>query len=157
MTSLLHSGVDDLLAAFRPDEPVLQQLPLIDGAVVPTFANEVWDLSAAEGAMNIPPSAKVVKFSRFPTAMWALIARIILMAQLNPNHPVLRSSQIHRSSVRGTNVRTVVELAHVLGALSRWVERSSRTLGRFRCGARGTGLRSWSCRERASRRPTRRG
>lgn len=123
MTALLQIGADDLLVPFRADEPVLQQHPLIDGAVVPSFADEVWDLSAAEGAMNVPPYAKVVKFSRLPTPSWALIARTILMAQLNPNHPVLRSSQIHRSSVRGTNIRTVVEFAHVLGALSRWADK----------------------------------
>lgn len=122
MTSLLHSRAEDRLAPFRPDEPVLQQHTLIDSAVVPTFADDVWDLSAADGAMNVPPAAKVVKFSRFPTAAWASVARTILMAQLNPNHPVLRSSHIHRSSVRGTNVSTVVALARVLGDLARWAE-----------------------------------
>jgi len=122
MTSLLHSGADDLLAPFRPDEPVLQQHPLIEGTPVPGFGDDVWDLSAAEGAMNVPPYAKVVKFSRFPTAAWASIVRSVLMAQLNPNHHVLRSSPIHRSSLRGTNVRTVVDLASVLGDLSHWAE-----------------------------------
>lgn len=58
MTSLLHSGMDDLLVPFRADEPVLQQHPLIEGAVVPSFADAVWDLSAADGAMNVPPFAR---------------------------------------------------------------------------------------------------
>ncbi len=138
MTSLLHSGVDDLLVPFRADEPVLQQHPLIEGAVVPSFADAVWDLSAADGAMNVPPFAKVVKFSLFPTATWASVARIILMAQLNPNHPVLRSSHIHRSSVRGTNVLTVVELARVLGDLARWVEQHG--LGPLSLWSEGDGL-----------------
>lgn len=124
MTSLLRSCEDDLPAPFRPDEPVLQQHPLIDGAVVPVFADDVWDLSAVEGAMNVPPCEKVLRFSWFPTAPWALIARSILMAQLNPNHPVLRGALIHRSSVRGTNIRTVVELARALSELARWAEQS---------------------------------
>ena len=130
MTSLLRSRADDLLAPFRPDEPVLQQHPLIGGAVVPVFADDVWDLSAVEGAMNVPPYAKVLRFSWFPTPPWASIARSILMAQLNPNHPVLRGAMIHRSSVRGTNVRTVVELARALSELARWAEQ--RHLGPLR-------------------------
>lgn len=122
MTAPLRTRQAAAIAPFRPDEPVLQQHSLFDGVAVPLFAADVWDLSAVQAAVNVPPAAMVIRFSWFPTTAWASIARIILMAQLNPNHSALRRSGIHRSSVRGTNVRTVVDRARVLGTLARWAE-----------------------------------
>jgi hypothetical protein len=122
MTAVLGRLNEPAREPFRPDEPVLQQHPIQAGAAVPGFADDVWDLSAATTAMNIPPYAKVIKFARFPTPTWTAIARVILIAQLNPNHHAVRAAGVHRSSVRGTNIRTVVDLARVLGDLAEWAK-----------------------------------
>jgi integrase len=120
--------------AFGDDEPVLQQHPLRSGVPLPAFSDPVWDLAAADGAANIPAHAKVIRFDRFADAAWEGRARELLMARLNPTHPTVRAAGVHRSSTRGTAVRTVVELAHALVLLARWAVETGRpsNLGRWR-------------------------
>lgn len=120
--------------AFSDDDPVLQQHPLRTGVSVPAFSDPVWDLVAADGAANIPAHAKVIRFDRFADAAWEARARELLMARLNPTHPTVRAAGVHRSSTRGTAVRTVVELANALVLVARWAVETGRPsdLGRWR-------------------------
>lgn len=112
--------------AFGDDAPVLQQHPLRTGVPVPVFGDAVWDLGAAESAPNIPAHAKVIRFDRFGDAVWEGRARELLMARLNPTHPAVRAAGIHRSSTRGTAVRTVVDLANALLLAARWAVETGR-------------------------------
>lgn len=112
--------------AFADDDPVLQQHPLRTGVPVPVFGDPVWDLGAVESAANIPAHAKVIRFDRFGDTVWEGRARELLMARLNPTHPAVRAAGIHRSSTRGTAIRTVVDLANALVLVARWAVETGR-------------------------------
>lgn len=111
---------------FRDDEPVLQNIPLIVAAPVPTFGERnLWALDALGWNPNSGPGMNRIHFARLDP-QWNYIARIVAMAMLNPTHHALRDAGIFRTSTP-YKPKTVRMMIDALSALALWAEGTGRT------------------------------
>jgi hypothetical protein len=107
---------------FRPDEPVIQSHPLLDGAISPRFGQtQVWDFNdVVRRPANRQRQAMRISFGGL-SEVRNLLAREMAMIWLNPRHPAVLARDLHLRPTPHT-VGTARARVWQLGNLFAWAD-----------------------------------